>query len=55
MGGVNHRLSARLRTMDRLESESEKMKPFEKCPLCGSDLEKNKSKNYLAVEAIPFL
>jgi YgiT-type zinc finger domain-containing protein len=25
--------------MDRLESEDAKMKPFEKCPVCGGELE----------------
>ena len=39
MGGINYSLQTRSESMDTMESESEAMKPFEKCPICGGELE----------------
>lgn len=39
MGGFNHGISSRSQTVDRMESEGEEMIPFEKCPVCGGELE----------------
>ncbi len=38
MGSVNHGVPSSLCPTDRLANKEKEMKPFEKCPVCGSEL-----------------